>query len=468
MIVKHHWLAIDELIVSTPKGKPIMITDAQRNVLSGATVEAAELFNEAVETFNIYRGDPVGLLDSAIEAAPDFAMAHIMKAHLFGLATEPEAITEAKSLVARAKSIRLSDREASHVGALDLLLEGQWTAAAEALDRHNADYPHDIVALQSGHLMDFYRANARDLRDRIARTLPKWSADMPGYSILLGMHSFGLEETGDYARAEEAGRRAVDLQPLDCWAHHAVAHVMEMQGRAEDGIGWMIAREPHWSGDDNFFKVHNWWHRSLYHLDLGQVDEVFALYDGPIRQDRSTVALDMVDASALLWRLHLSGHDVGDRWKELAANWDSHADGRSYPFNDWHAVMAYLGAGRHVDVERIIGAYRNSADGSDVAEWGRRTALPLVEGFAAFWRGDYRTAAEHLHGARYIANSFGGSHAQRDIIDWTLVEAAIRGGLTSLGEALANERLALKPHSPVNRSFLTRAGANVSAGRKAA
>ena len=58
---------------------------------------------------------------------------------------------------------------------------------------------------------------------------------------------------------------------------------MEMQGRAEDGIGWMIAREPHWSGDDNFFKVHNWWHRALYHLDLGQADEVLALYDGPIR-----------------------------------------------------------------------------------------------------------------------------------------------------------------------------------------
>jgi hypothetical protein len=448
-----------------------MFTDAQGNPLSGATVEAVELFNAAVEAFNIYRGDPVGMMDRAISAAPDFAMARILKAYLFGLATEPDATQEAKSLVAWTKTLRLSDREASHIAALDLLLAGQWTAAAEALDRHSVDYPRDIVALQSGHLMDFYRANARDLRDRIARALPKWSVDMPGYSILLGMHAFGLEETGAYGRAEDVGRRAVDLQPLDCWAHHAVAHVMEMQGRAEDGIGWMIAREPHWTGDDNFFKVHNWWHRSLYHLDLGQVDEVFALYDGPIRQDRSTVVLDMIDASALLWRLHLSGHDVGARWNELAAVWDSHADGRTYPFNDWHAVMAYLGAGRNSEVDRIIAAFRKSADGSDgsdVTRWGRQTALPLTEGFVAFWRGDYRAAAEHLHGARYIVNSFGGSHAQRDIIDWTLTEAAVRGGLTNLAEALANERLALKPHSPVNRSFLARAGASVSPGRKAA
>jgi tetratricopeptide (TPR) repeat protein len=445
-----------------------MFTDPQGNALSGATAEATELFNAAVEAFNIYRGDPVGMLDRAIDAAPNFVMAHILKAHLLGLATEPEATRQAKAIVSTVKTLRFSEREASHIAALDLLLVGQWTAAAEALDRHNAYYPHDIVALQSGHLVDFFRANARNLRDRIARVLPKWPVDMPGYSILLGMHAFGLEETGDYGRAEDVGRRAVDLQSLDCWAHHAVAHVMEMQGRAEDGIGWMIAREPHWSGDDNFFKVHNWWHRALYHLDLGQVDEVFALYDGPIRQDRSTIALDMIDASALLWRLHLSGHDVGDRWNELAATWDSHADGRTYPFNDWHAVMAYLGAGREGEVDRIVAAYRNGTAASDVAEWAQRTAVPLVEGFAAFYRGDYKAAADRLHGARFIANSFGGSHAQRDIIDWTLTEAAVRGELTRLAEALANERLALRPHSPVNKGFLTRAGASTSPGRKAA
>jgi hypothetical protein len=123
-----------------------MHSDAQGNALSGATAEAAELFDEAVEAFNIYRGDPVGLVDRAIEAAPGFPMAHILKAHLFGLATEPEATTEAKAIVRTVRSLRLSEREASHVAALDLLLEGEWTRAATELDRHNADYPHDIVA----------------------------------------------------------------------------------------------------------------------------------------------------------------------------------------------------------------------------------------------------------------------------------------------------------------------------------
>src|SRR4051794_15001809 len=110
-----------------------MKTDKQGNALTGTTGEAAELLDRAIDAFNIYRGDPVGLLDQAIEAAPEFAMAHIMKAHLPGLATEPEATQAAKAIVARVKMLRVSERELSHVAALDRLLDSRWTAAAEAL-----------------------------------------------------------------------------------------------------------------------------------------------------------------------------------------------------------------------------------------------------------------------------------------------------------------------------------------------
>ncbi|GMG84490.1 tetratricopeptide repeat protein [Paralimibaculum aggregatum] len=446
-----------------------MHSDRQNNPLTGASSEAAEHFDAALRAFNIYRGDPVAMADSAIAAAPDFAMAHILKAYLFALATEPEAAAEARAIVATTKLLAATDRERSHIAALDCLLAGNWTEAALRLDHHNMAFPHDLLGLQAGHLMDFYRANARNLRDRLARALPKWSEDMPGYAALLGMYAFGLEETGDYARAEAMGREAVARDPLDCWAHHAVAHVLEMQGRTEDGLAWMDTREPHWSGDDNFFKVHNWWHKALYHLDLGQSGEVIALYDARIRGDASPVALDLVDASALLWRMHLEGHDVGPRWDEVAAAWDAHADGKLYPFNDWHAAMAYLGADRSGEVDRIVGAYRSAEpDWTETAGWARETGLPLIEGFRAFWQGRYADSAEHLHAARFIANSYGGSHAQRDIIDWTLTEALLRGGNTGGAEALAGERLALKPHSPVNRRFLNRARAAEPAPTRAA
>lgn len=446
-----------------------MTSDIHGHAMTGATAEAAAAYERAFECFNLYRGDPIALLDEAIAAAPDFTMAHILKAYLFALSSEPDATAQARTILDHVRTLRMNEREVPHAVALEQVIAGEWTAAAITLDRHNMRFPHDLVALQAGHLMDFYRAAARDLRDRIARVLPKWSADMPGYPILLGFRAFGLEETGDYDRAEEAGRKAIALQPLDVWAHHAVAHVMEMQGRAEDGIGWMAAREPYWAEESNFFKVHNWWHKALYHLDLGQVAEVFALYDGPIRKDRSAVVLDLVDATAMLWRLTLSGHDVGDRWMELADAWDAHADGQTYPFNDWHAVMAYLGAGRIKDVARLARACHEPGNaGREASVWGRVTAAPLIEGFSAFWHGDHEAAVSHLHGARFIANSFGGSHAQRDIIDWTLTEAALRGGMRDVAEALANERLALKPHSPINRSFLARATADTMPARRAA
>lgn len=436
-----------------------MGTDQQGHRLTGANPQAAEHLDAAIAQFGIYRGDPIAELDQSLAKAPGCVMALVAKAWLMALATEPAATIEARKLLANAIGLPADEREAAHIGALARLLEGRFDEAAQALDHLNMRWPRDILALQVGHLIDFYRAHARNLRDRIARALPHWSSQTPGYALVLGMHAFGLEEMGDYARAEDRGREAIDREPLDCWAHHAVAHVLEMQGRPEEGIGWMVARESCWSGDDNFFKVHNHWHLALFHLELGQHDQALALYDGAVRKAHSAVALDLVDAAAMLWRLHLVGLDVGQRWDEVAQAWEAHADGRSYPFNDWHAVMACLGAGRDADVQRIEKAMAQCANESTpMACWARSTGLPLVRGFSAFWRGDFRLAAEHLYPARFIANRFGGSHAQRDLIDWTLTEAALRGDLKDLALALAHERIALKPHSPLSRDFLARAG----------
>jgi tetratricopeptide (TPR) repeat protein len=436
-----------------------MQTDRQGNPLTGADPQAAAAFDAGVRAFNVYRGDPIACADSALQAAPACVMAHLLKAHLLVLATEPEAAREARAVLEEARALPMSDREAGHLAALDHVLAGDWSKGARALDRVAMAHPRDLLALQSGHLMDFYRANARNLRDRIQRVLPAWDPAVPGYAIVRGLQAFGLEECGDYARAEAAGREAVALEPLDCWAHHAVAHVMEMQGRAEDGVGWMQVRQAQWDGDDNFFKVHNWWHNALFHLDTGDTPGALDLYDRAVRKEPSGLALDLVDASALLWRLHAGGVDVGDRFTEVADGWKAHADGRLYPFNDWHAAMAYLGAGRVAEVDRLIAAYRDTPAPGEVGRWQAETGLRLLRGFRAFATGRYAEAVADLHAGRAIANGFGGSHAQRDVIDWTLNEAAIRGGLRAEALALARERVALKPHSPVNRAFLDRAAA---------
>lgn len=435
------------------------VQDLQGNKMSGGDDRSAALFCEALTSFNLYRGEPVGLLDSAAAHAPDFVMAGVLKAYLLAVSTEPDLTREARRMTETIRAMNMNDRERSHVVILERIANGRWTDAALACDYHNALYPRDLLGLQIGHLVDFFRAGSRSLRDRIARALPHWSPADPGYATMLGFHAFGLEECADYKRAEDVGREAVDREPLECWAHHAVAHVMEMQDRAGDGLAWMATREPMWSGDDNFFKVHNWWHQALFHMGMGQNEEALALYDERVRRDRSAVALDLIDASALLWRLHLVGHDVGDRWREVASSWSRHVDGDNYPFNDWHAVMAYLGAGREHDATRIADAMGARSTATETGAWARGVGVDLARGFVAYWRGDYSEATERLMRSRQIANMFGGSHAQRDIIDWTLTEAATRGGLNDLASALTHERLALKPQSPINKRFLRRVNA---------
>jgi tetratricopeptide (TPR) repeat protein len=434
-----------------------MHTDRQGNPLPDATRAAADLYDAAIEASTLYAGDPVGLLDQAIAEAPRCTMARLAKAWLFGLSTEPEATAAARGLVAEVRDLPMSAHEQAHAAAIDLVTAREWGKAAITLDRLSMRHPRDLMALQAGHLIDFYLADARGLRDRVARALPHWEG-VPGRSVVVGMHAFGLEESGDHAAAEKAGRAAVEADARDCWAHHAVAHVLEMQGRAAEGVRWAAEREAQWAGETNYFKIHNWWHRALCHLELGEPEKALALYDGPIRGTRSIVALDLVDASALLWRLEASGADVGTRWEELSSAWEAQANGRLYPFNDWHAVMAHLGAGRDDEAERLLGELRR-ADGSQAADWARTIGAPLVEGFIAFKQGRHARAVDVLMGVRHIANAFGGSHAQRDVIDWTLTEAALRGGLADVAEAMAVERLALRPASAVNRAFLTRARA---------
>ena len=355
------------------------ICDQQGNVLTGATHDAAKRFDRALTSFNIYRGDPLADLDLAIVAAPGFTMGHIAKAFLLGLATEPDATAAAVNEMQLLRTMPLSEREASLARALDQVLAGRWTDAATTLDQHNSEYPLDMLGLQTGHLIDFYRASSRGLRDRIARVLPEWSPSVPGYPIVLGMYAFGLEEAGDYAKAEDTGRHAVELEPLDCWTHHAVAHVYEMQGRPQDGVQWMAQNEKNWSGSDNFFQGHNWWHYAVYLIALGEYDQALRLYDKHIGAEESPVALNLVDAAAMLWRLSLVGIDVGDRWLPVAERWDQHVDGLSYSFNDWHAVMANLGAGRTDRVNEILQLLRQaSTQAGEPAEWVSAMVYPCV------------------------------------------------------------------------------------------
>jgi len=432
--------------------------DAQGHHLSGATEAAAAAYDDAVRAFNLVHGDAVGLFDAAREMAPDFVMAHLGKAWVFAVANDPGLMTKAAALVGTARSLPLNEREEAHFGALSHLVQGARAAAVAVLDRHLMRYPFDLVAHQGAALADGFLGRFHWVRDRSAGALPFWSKDQPGYGTLLAMHGFGLEEAGDYTRAEDESREAAELEPLSFWPHHTVAHVMEMTGRPEDGLGWMAAREALWSGPGHMNEVHIWWHKALFHLELGQYDAALALYDGPIRATQRPVALSLTNASALLWRLDTLGVDIGDRWHELAALWQDHADGKCLVFADIHAAIAELRSGQEALVEQRLEAMRKTAaSAAEAAGLYRNVGIPIVEGLAAFHRGAWAEAVALLLPVRFDLWQIGGSHAQRDIVNWTLTEAALRAGQRDVALSLAHERLATRPRSAPNRRFLRQA-----------
>jgi hypothetical protein len=434
-----------------------VLKDCRGHRLTGATDKSLPHYETALREFNLFINDPIASVDKALAESPDFVMAHAFKAWLMLLGTEPAGIPVARASLEAARAFPSSTHEQGHLNAIDHLVNGRWHAASRAMEDVAIEYPRDLLALQVGHQLDFFRGDARMLRDRIVRALPSWSADVPGYHAMLGMQAFGLEETGAYAAAESCGRTAVTLERRDAWAQHAVAHVMEMQGRQQEGITWMMDNTDGWTRD-NFFAVHNWWHIALYHLDLGNIDETLRLFDGPIYGARSGMMLDMIDASAMLWRLHLRGVELGQRWQAVADAWEPHKDAGNYAFNSAHAAMAFVGAGRKESLAQVIAAQKDAMhrDG-DNAMFTREVGYPVVMAIKAFGEGRYAETLQKLRSVRNLAHRFGGSHAQRDILDLTMIEAALRAGVQPVATALASERAAMRPTSPLSRLFMQRA-----------
>lgn len=215
-----------------------------------------------------------------------------------------------------------------------------------------------------------------------------------------------------------------------------------MAGFPREGIQFLEQSVDDWS--TSYFAVHLWWHLALWHLELLEFDDALVLYDGPLRGARSTVWLDVDDAASLLWRLHLFGLDVGDRATTLAADIAGMSAEPVYVFNDWHAIMVAGLAGDRDLCERLIVLNRGVATGTN----GRavdEAGLDLLEGFAAFAAGDTSRALHRLVDIRAKAHVVGGSNAQRDVIEQTLIAAAARSGSFSFAEALLAERVVRKP-----------------------
>ena len=438
------------------------LVDAHGNAVSTSSRPALDASERALWRMMSFYGTPIDDLDAAIAADAGWAFPHAMKAGFLLLLTEPAMRADALHSLADARRLgpRATDRERDHLGALGLLADGDWVGAGAAWSGLLANHPRDALALQWGHLLDFHRGDAQSLRERVAAALPAWHEADPLQPFVLGLHAFGLEESGCYAEAEDTGRRALGGAARVPWAIHAVAHVMEMQGRHLEGLRWMAQWRPDWGGSEvaqrNGFAGHLGWHEALFALESLDHRAALATFDDYLRADATEIVLQRLDAASLLWRLHLLGVDVGERWQRLLDGWSLEGDAAGHSvFNDMHATLALLGAGEAARAAEWVALAVAQAERRP--GWNREVShavgAPLMHGLLAFDAGRFDAAFEAMAPLRAGLARIGGSHAQRDVVDQTLLAAAALGAQRAAGRALLAERSRARAATPLSRHW---------------
>jgi hypothetical protein len=411
----------------------------------------------ALEDALTNRGNPLQDVDGVLSENSGFIFAHCLRAALIVRADDPAARSK---LIASITAIEVcsdaGDLARRHASAAHAWLYGDPVLAVERYGAILNDHPRDILALVAAHALDF-RLGQRDiLRDRVAKVLPEWEASLPYYASVLAMYAFGLEETGQYRRAEEVARRALALNARHPGAIHVIAHVLEMQGRDEKDSnfskrtnrhGWTRQASPCiWPGIAPCFT----WMPTIQHPPS---QSMMRRLSDQARPRCHSIA----DASALLWRLQLRNIRLNERWQSLADRWEMQKLDGARPFYVAHAMMALAAAGRTASAQSIL-------DGLPIVELSSVSrsypegalVLPLCKALLAFTMGDYTGCVELLGRVRHLAHQCGGSLAQCDLLHLTLTEAALRARKANLARALVTERAAKKPASPLNRRLLWR------------
>jgi tetratricopeptide (TPR) repeat protein len=417
--------------------------------------ETIELYDRAIDRLVRFHPDVIELAGELAGDGSPAPMANALLAYLHLMSTDPDDLETVRTAWATLAQTDSNEREKAHLAAIGAWLQGDWEGAARLLDQLLHTWPTDLLALMIGHQLDFFLGDAQSLRDRPIRSLREFPPDHPHAAFVGGMASFGLEEAGHYGQALDTGLAAVEANPDDVWGIHAVVHTYEMQGLVDDGIRFLTSDSTRWE-TGNLFTVHNWWHFALYNLEAGRPQQAIAVYDAEIHNAASAgVPIEMLDASALLWRLMLDGAATGDRFQTLADAWATKASSQPwYAFNDLHAVMALAGADRRDDASALIDSrqrWLHDAAPTDGANTNVRMTseigLPACRAALAFVEGRHDDVIDELMPIRRTLHRFGGSHAQRDALQRTLLESALRGGRFELARALTSERLGSRESS---------------------
>jgi hypothetical protein len=412
-----------------------MLQDQHGLTISTSSRDAAASFDRAVLAYLRYRTDTAQHVAGSLAADPEFGLAHCMAGYLamlsFKQANVPVAVAAART--ARAMTATATAREREHVGALDAWIGGDIDRTLAIWDDLAREHPTDVLAFRLAHFVNFWLGRRAAMRASVEQVLPKWDRGMPGYGTVLSCRCFADEECGHYAAAEPSGCAALEIDPGDLWGVHAIAHVMEMQGRQRDGIDLLAKHERYFAGGNSFIH-HLWWHRALFHLEQRDFDAVLELYDrrfrdlaSPLTQALPDLYIDVQNAASMLFRLERQGVDVGDRWIEMADKAEQRVGDCLSAFTQPHWMMALAAAGRFDAARRMLAGMRAFGGGAGTgAHIVGAIAVPVSAAVLAHRQGEYGRAVDLMRPVLDQMYRLGGSHAQQDVLHQLFLDSAVK------------------------------------------
>lgn len=405
----------------------VWLTDPRR----AAAVESRALraaYDRALLDFLSGRGNPRADVARMLAVDPSFVPAHVLRA---GMAV---AEKDRSAFPALDASLAAGMRLAAHA----TVQERAHLAAARAWRRQGPEraariytaiarrWPRDLLALRLAQSCCFFLGDDQALHAVAAEALPHWREGQAGHDCVLAMVAFGRDALGDSAGAEALCHRALAVAPRNPALVHVMAHALATGQSAERGVRFLEARAREWVLDSPLAR-HNWWHAAIFKLALGRTERALTIYDTLLAPRPGTTASDAADAAALLWRIELAGGAVGDRWHAVAAVFAAERLPTLWPLLDVHAALAFVASGRVDDAWRLRSALAAGERGSrHAARVGREVTLPALNAFEAYVAGDYATSATLLERCCSGADRLGGSRLQREILIFTLREAAAR------------------------------------------
>ena len=429
-----------------------MAQDLLGNEVSTAEASTLAGIDDFIGGFLGYETRATNVLGAA-DADADSVLANIYAGFTWMFLEAAGAEERAQVYLERARAAARGSnaREGLMLSQLERWVAGDIRAVQTLGEEIVARFPLDLASVKLHQYFSFNRGDAAAML-AIARRAENANRDNP---YIHGMLAFGYEQTHQLDLAERSARQALEIKQKEPWAQHALAHVMLSTGRVREGVEFLAAAQATWTDLNSFMYTHNWWHKALFHISMGDTTAVFDAYDNHVWGIEPSYSQDQIGAVSLLARMEIAGLDVGDRWVQVAEYLRSRATDTLQPFLSLQYLYG-LARADFAEADRLMAAVEEKAASStsfDRLVW-REVVLPAARGVFAHARRNWDDAARYLTIANPRLSEIGGSHAQRDLFGQILLDAHLKLGNWAIAEQMLEMRRTWDPDGvPLNRDL---------------